>query len=507
MNPDLIKQQPFIDCTRGNGFSYFRISKSMMQVGHSLGIGTDEVLLYTLLRDRAKLSYENRNYNADGSLFVFCTRPHAAAYFGWSTRKVVDLFHSLSDHKLIREEAVFDSKGRQKASRIYLSIWSVPSLLFSREDFENLRFPALTVDSLLSMDIGDYYILPKTLLEDDRYHGMSLRAMLLYMLLLDRIALSQRYGRVDENGLLWTTMDAEIMGKELDCSKRSLSRATVELEEIGLIQRRAVSYAEKWRIYVRDFLPPASEASPAPTQAAPVSEDAEWLPAAEMAQDYPFDAKSAPLCSQVCTPVVPVLQPCDAISAPSVLPDLHPNKPSYIKNPVNKFSQTTSIPDQSLRSETELFDAGMSDFEKRKKYALREMELQYQSMELCHYSEAIDLCYQGLSETDADVAVEILDRSVDVIQEILASPLPCQLLGKESVATGEVLRRLGELDEFTMFLIIQKTMHRWAEIRDKAAYLRRTLYLGSRQHRQESFFLKKSIENHMFGYAEAEQAY
>ena len=493
MNKNQILTQPFIDCTRGNGFSYFRISKTMLQFGPKLGISTDEVLLYTLLRDRAKLSYENQNYDQAGRLFVFCTRPNAASYFGWSQRKVVGLFHALAEHHLIEEEPLFDAKGQQKATRIFLNIWSTPNLVFSQEDFLNLRFPALTIDSLLNSDIGDYYILPKALLEEERYHGVSLRAMLLYMLLLDRISLSQRYGRQDQNGLLWTTMDADLIARELDCSKRSLTRATGELEDIGLIERHAVSYSEKWRIYVRDFLPTASSALPAPCL-----QEGDNCPSNK---DYqkgdsslsPSDANSAPPTSQICTPVTPNLHPSDAKFAPSVTPNLHPNKHSINKPSINKHSYKTNIP---VTEKMDVLDFSMDALKKDELAAVKSIALRSRSMDFCHYSDVIELCYTELNEQNAEVAIHLLDFTTEVIQNILTSPLPYFLLGKEKVAKEEMLQRLSELDAFSMFLILQKIEPQWKKIKDKEAYIRRTLYLGSRQHRQEAYFLEKTFHAH-----------
>ena len=490
MNAELVRSQPFIDCTRGNGFSYFRISKSMLELGQQLGISVDEVLLYTLLRDRAKWSYENKNYSSDGRIFVYCTRANAAAYFGWSTRKVVGLFHSLSNHHLIEEVPCFDVKGKQKASHIFLNIWTTPGLSFSQSDFMACKFPQLTIHSLFTLDIGDYYILPKVLLEDSRYHGLSLRAMLLYMLLLDRLSLSQRYGRVDENGLLWTTMDSDLMSKELGCSTRSITRATGELDEIGLIERHSVSYAEKWKIYIRDFLPVASEATPDPDSAHLKEQDCSF--------DCSID-RNASLCSQICSPSSSDMHPFSANSASPVSPELQTIKPSFIKHSDIYPSKKTNIHDSC--------DALEKRKNEERNEAIKTMELKMSCMELCHYSETLDLCYLGMHEEIADKALEILDFMVDTLADLLRSHSATVVLGQKSISMQSFIQKIREADEFIIFLTIQKMIPTWASVKDKTAYVKRILYLAGRQHRQEAFFLRKTVENGSFDNLNTESSF
>lgn len=45
-----------------------------------------------------------------------------------------------------------------------------------------------------------FYRIPKRLLEDDRFRGVSTDAKLLYGLLLDRMALSMKNGWLDQQG-------------------------------------------------------------------------------------------------------------------------------------------------------------------------------------------------------------------------------------------------------------------------------------------------------------------
>ncbi len=67
-------------------------------------------------------------------------------------------------------------------------------------------------------DQYSFYRIPKILLTDRRYKGVSLEAKVLYGLLLDRMGLSARNGWLDDNGrvfLYFTQEEAMTMRKLL----------------------------------------------------------------------------------------------------------------------------------------------------------------------------------------------------------------------------------------------------------------------------------------------------
>ena len=66
MNTKLVKQHPFLDERTGGTYAYYRVPKSMLAFGKTLGISTDETLLYSILRDRVRLSQENGKVDSEG---------------------------------------------------------------------------------------------------------------------------------------------------------------------------------------------------------------------------------------------------------------------------------------------------------------------------------------------------------------------------------------------------------------------------------------------------------
>ncbi|WP_347564053.1 replication initiator protein A, partial [Neglectibacter sp. X58] len=72
--------------------------------------------------------------------------------------------------------------------------------------------------------------MPKILLTDRRYKGVSLEAKVLYGLLLDRMGLSARNGWLDDNGRVFLCFTQEEVMTMLDCGKDKATKLFRELE-------------------------------------------------------------------------------------------------------------------------------------------------------------------------------------------------------------------------------------------------------------------------------------
>ena len=112
-----------------------------------------------------------------------------------------------------------------------------PSPFHSVEELKNGGFPLFTRANILG-ESDPYYIIPKVFFEDEALHGLPLRSIMLYAIALDKIHLSIQYGRVDEDGKVWCSLDNEAVRQELGCGKNSLLSAYKELENLGLILRK-----------------------------------------------------------------------------------------------------------------------------------------------------------------------------------------------------------------------------------------------------------------------------
>lgn len=223
---------------------YIKIPKSLLVSAPELGLGIDEVMLYAVLADRTILSYKNDWYDEQERIYIICTRAQAAKLLGWSPRKSVDVFHTLSAAGLIEEIPQYNQAGCQIAGHIYVHLWCEPTPLFSIEDIQAGKLPYFTLNNIYT-DKGRYYTMPTAVLAKT---SLSLRAKLLYTLLLDR------WDGAKRNGIqLWCTLPCRDVAQLLGCCPGTISAAYRQLASAGLIMRRQAACGMPYHIY---FLQP-----------------------------------------------------------------------------------------------------------------------------------------------------------------------------------------------------------------------------------------------------------
>ena len=147
-----------------------------------------------------------------------------------------------------------------------------------------------------------FYRVPKTLLTDSRYKGVSIEAKVLYGLLLDRMSLSVRNGWMDKDRRVYIYFTQEDAMALMNCGKDKATRLFRELDQggIGLIERKKQGQGRPTRIYVKNFtLPPEPcqlrQSDQTPPEGSQTAEDQQSRPLDSAAvKTAPFE-QSAPL--------------------------------------------------------------------------------------------------------------------------------------------------------------------------------------------------------------------
>ena len=101
-----------------------------------------------------------------------------------------------------------------------------------------------------------FFRIPKMLLTDDRFAGISSDAKLLYGLLLDRMELSVRNGWLDDQNRVYIVFTTEEVMSTLHCRSEKAARLFAELDGkkgIGLIERKRLGLGKPSLIYVKNF--------------------------------------------------------------------------------------------------------------------------------------------------------------------------------------------------------------------------------------------------------------
>ena len=83
-----------------------------------------------------------------------------------------------------------------------------------------------------------FFNLPKCLIDDACFWGLSIDAKLLYAIFLDRVSLSIKNGWVDEKGRVFIYYSVINICEILNCGTQKVCKLLDELEEFGALERK-----------------------------------------------------------------------------------------------------------------------------------------------------------------------------------------------------------------------------------------------------------------------------
>ena len=112
-------------------------------------------------------------------------------------------------------------------------------------------------DYIYDIEAEQYSFLrvPKILLQNDAYRGLSADAKMLYSLLLDRVGMSIQNGWKDEYDRVYIIFSIDEIKRSLNCGKNKAIQLLQELEEkVDLIERKKQGLGRPNLIYVKSFI-------------------------------------------------------------------------------------------------------------------------------------------------------------------------------------------------------------------------------------------------------------
>ena len=101
-----------------------------------------------------------------------------------------------------------------------------------------------------------FYRVPRLLIKDERFKGLSSDAKLLYGLMLDRMSMSMKNGWLDDENRAYIIYAVENIMEDLGCSKPTCIKVIKELDAdngIGLIEKKRRGLGKPDIIYVKNF--------------------------------------------------------------------------------------------------------------------------------------------------------------------------------------------------------------------------------------------------------------
>lgn len=514
MNPEVVKTYPFIDTWRASGYQYYIIPKSMLTAGKDFGLGIDEAMLYAVLRARTSLSIKNNWIDAaTGRVYIIYKRETAAEYFNWSRKKAGEVFKRLVDAGLLKEEEqpadnLAKKRMLKQPKRLFLSQWAEPSVLTSVETLKNGGFLPITRQSLDTPD--GYYIIPYSFFEDEALEGLKLRSILLYAILLDKLHLSMKYGRVDDKNRVYCKVDTGELQKQLGCGHGSLSDSYKELETINLLVKVKAGYAGEYRLYLRDYMPAPACSAEIPgeqgenpyfqkgdaengyeTDAPPSYYQKSNTEMGGTVGDAPLASENDTLCFQKRNMILPEMTPeC-----------VQNRNANYLLNPSseNSFSEVSigspaGAPDAPVQKKTDGFHINQQDPlaayqpEDRKGPALRAYQEQVEYPSLCQ-----DITLMIEDEDEQEARLQTLDELLDLMAEDAASRSSYIRYGTEVVPKEEAMREYAAIDRYVMYRLIEAIQSAIGSVKKRKPYLHRALYTANSYHDGAAYYTRLEI--------------
>lgn len=278
-----------------------------------------------------------------------------------------------------------------------------------------------------------FYRIPRSLIRDKRFKGLSTEAKLLYGLMLDRMGLSAKNGWYDDKGRVYIYYTAEEIREDLCCGNDKALKLLAELDMkkgYGLIERIKQGQGKPTKIYVKRFTtrevpePPARPEPPTPSEVRGADLDFSDFQTSEKPMSGPRRIRCL---------------------------DLGKTDPSYIES-----NQTDFIyPDPSINPPSPLPAGRWIDRNEQRREV--EENIEYQA-----------LCRQ-FGREDVESVVELMT-------DVLCSTRTTVRIGGEDIPTAQVRRRFRTLDRSHLEYIFECLRRNTTEVRNIRAYLLTALY-------------------------------
>ena len=207
--------------------------------------------LYSVLLERAKLSYKNGWLDDKGRVYIQYAQADLIKLLNCGRTKMSEYFGELDEAKggvgLIERK---QKNGIGKGDIIYVKNFasSLDEDIAEGSQFgyfhnmDNLRFK--------------YFQVPKMLFVDENIRNISNIAKMIYVFLLDRSMLSAKNGWKDKDGRIYVLFPQKELQELVGCSERTIRKALNELDiksGVGLIDRTRQGMNSPDMIYLLDY--------------------------------------------------------------------------------------------------------------------------------------------------------------------------------------------------------------------------------------------------------------
>ena len=230
-------------------FAFFRIPKLLSISSAYKGLSAEAKILYGLMLDRMALSQKNGWLDEYKRVYIIFTLEEIQEQLGCSHEKAGKLLAELDS-----------MKGYGLIERVRRGL-GLPSIIY----IKNFADTASEEEAVLhnrdyyygmQSDQFAFYRIPKLLFTAEEYKGLSAEAKILYGLMLDRMALSQKNVWLDEYQRVYIIFTLEEIQEQMGCSHEKAVKLLAELDSLkglGLIERVKRGLGLPAIIYIKNF--------------------------------------------------------------------------------------------------------------------------------------------------------------------------------------------------------------------------------------------------------------
>jgi len=105
-----------------------------------------------------------------------------------------------------------------------------------------------------SAELYSFYRIPKQLLTDEAYAGLSVESKLLYGMMIDKMGLSMKNKWIDEDDRVYVVYPISEIQEELNVSKKKAMEYLNELERFGLVTKKVRGLGLPSLLYPMNFV-------------------------------------------------------------------------------------------------------------------------------------------------------------------------------------------------------------------------------------------------------------
>lgn len=234
--------------------SYFRVPMLLLSSDSIPKLPCEAILLYGIFLDVIGLSFENTDRFSDeeGRYYIIYPIEKICDTTGLKRKKVMGLMKQLEDASLISR---MNTPGMGNTKRIYVGNYA--SMI--KGDVQEEDFPYFY--SKEEAESYSFMMIPYAMLRDPRLENLSLDAIFLYCLLLDRVRLSRinKEQYTDENGNVFIFFKIKTICSLLKVSTQKAVTLLESLDDakgVGLVHKERVgNWNNANKLFIKEYVP------------------------------------------------------------------------------------------------------------------------------------------------------------------------------------------------------------------------------------------------------------